>query len=229
MDLRRRAALGLLAWLAGYIVLIALVPRALPVDTAREVVSASAAQGYNTPAAYWLALLWSLTIITVSAIFERRARFVTPGHSAATPRGQLVPIELIFVFVAFVLAYFPTFVVRYGPYYEDTLFVTALFRMACGQAPFRDFEFLYGPLMLYPIWEWMKVFGVSMESYFGFVAIQEGLQFAVLMAALQLTVKNRRHRYLIFILLAPFLVNTLLGPNWGAMFICGISAINGDC
>ena len=212
-----QTAFVFLGWLAGYIILIHFVPRAIPTESATAIVSAAAAQGYNAPVAYWVALIWSVIIIAVSAVWARKSQAAAPDPVAPPARGRLIPLELLIVFGIFVLAYFPAFLARYGPFNEDEGFIMVLFRMACGQVPFRDFEFLYGPLMLYPMWGWTKIFGVSMESYFGFIALQEGLQFALLMAVLQLTVKDRWWRYCIFLLLLPFLVNTLLGPNWSAL------------
>jgi len=86
--------------------------------------------------------------------------------------------------------------------------------MECGQVPYRDFEFLYGPLMIHTARAWIRVFGFSMSSYFSYLAILEGLQFAVLIGVLQVVVPERRHRYAVFLLLLPFLFDTLLGLNW---------------
>ena len=184
-----------------------------------EVVSAAAAQGYNTKAAFWCAFLWSLAIIGGSVVLAWRARAPEAIQTGApTPTlGRLRWPELAIVFAVFAFAYFALFLARTGPFIEDQYFLTSISRMNCGQIPFRDFEFLYGPLMIVPLRAWSQVFGVSMTSYYSALALLEGLQFALLMGVLQLFIPDRRQRTIVFLLLLPFLINTLMGLNWNGM------------
>jgi hypothetical protein len=202
------AALGAFA---GYVVLLVTVPRWIPMHVPPDVVSAAAAQGYNTEAAYWLTLAWSLAIVAGAALIGRRSS--APAPTEAPPPGRLKWIELGVVFLVGVLAYFPVFMARGGTYSEDQYFLTILQRMGCGQLPYRDFDYSYGPLMIYPVWGWSRIFGVSMVSYYAFVALYQGLQLALLMGALQLFIADRWRRYLAYLLLLPFLVNSLMGLN----------------
>ncbi|MDI3337224.1 hypothetical protein QKW60_12465 [Defluviimonas aestuarii] len=210
----RRLTIAVAVGLAGYVVSLGLLPRLIQANPTTEVVSAALALGYNAPLAYSVALIWSLTVITAAAFWGRTASAV-PEESPGC--GRLVAWELLAVFALFFLAYFPLFLARYAPLTEDHGFITALFRMACGQVPFRDFEFLYGPAMIYSLWWWGQAFGVSVTSYFSFLAVQEAVQFTLLMAVLQLAIADRRRRYLVFLLLLPFLFDTLLGVNWSAL------------
>lgn len=210
----------------GFLVLLVVIPRLVPTSTG--VVSAAAVDGYNTEAAFWTALLWSLLVIFTFAMLQHlrlraTSHIGTPANEASTSLvgearpGSLAWRELLAVFTLFALAYFPFFLARYGPYMEDIIFISALDRMDCGQLPYRDFAFVYGPLMIYPVWAWSQVFGVSMVSYYGFLALIEGAQFALLMGVLQYFIPQRRQRYWVFLLLLPFLFDTLLGLNYNGM------------
>jgi hypothetical protein len=216
---QRVPILTALGFFAGYVVLLVLIPRWVPITLHAQTVSAAAAQGYNTQAAYWSALLWSVVIVAASAVLANSAdrRVASTEGTQVESLARLRVGELAMVIALFALAYFPLFLARYGPYGEDQYFLTALSRMSCGQLPYRDFDFPYGPLMIYPLWAWSQLFGVTMTSYYSFLAILEGAQFALLMGALQLFLPNRRHRYLVFLLLLPFLFNTLMGLNWNGM------------
>ncbi|MGQ0734412.1 MAG: hypothetical protein ACT4QD_12235 [Acidobacteriota bacterium] len=223
MSIRFTHQEGLIA-LAAYVSLVAalvVVPRWFSVDTA--VLSAAAVEGYSTVAAFWTVVVWSLLVV---AIFSRRHRTRAPAIDRSSAGNQvlhdqpttgiLVWGEIALVFVLFALAYCPLFLARYAPYSEDIYFLTALGRMECGQIPYRDFGFLYGPSMIYLLWGWAQVFGVGWVSYYGVLALFEGLQFAVLMGVLQYLVPERRRRYLVFLVLLPFLFNHLFGLNYNA-------------
>lgn len=212
---------------AAYIALVAalpVVPRWIPADTIG--VSAAAADGYNTAAAFWTVLVWAALVIATFAWRQRRsagngaAVSPAPGsepHDGAAGRRNVRWGEIAAVFVLASLAYFPLVLAPYAPFSEDMYFLTALGRMECGQVPYRDFGFLYGPSMIYLLRGWSQAFGVSLASYYGFLALFEGLQFAVLMAVLQRLVPGRRERYAVFLLLLPFLFNNLFGLNYNGV------------
>lgn len=204
-----------IAFYLGFVVLLLTLPYWIAPDPG--LISAAAADGYNTEVAYWGLLAWSLLGVLVFALRGQgkepeRAGGIGPGSTA-----RLHGLELALVFGLFAAAYFPPFLARYGPFGEDQYFLTSLHRMACGQVPYRDFGFLYGPLMLYPAWGWSQLFGLSMHSYYAFLALVEGLQFALVAGVLQLFLPRRRDRALAFLLLLPFLFDTLLGLNWNGM------------
>ena len=204
-----------------------IVPRIFPTSGA-DVISVGAAVGYNTSAAFWTVLVWFALAITLFALPTLSKKSgnggvsVPANKSVHAPRnsklsGRLNWAEIICVFFIFALAYLPFFLARHGPYMEDIYFLVALQRMECGQLPYVDFAFLYGPLMIYPLWGWCQLFGTSMVSYFGFLSLVEGLQFATLMGLLQYFIPERNKRYWVFLLLLPFLFNTLLGLNYNGL------------
>jgi len=222
--LRHRESLFALAFYAGFVPLLVFVPRWLRSDA--DGLTSAAADGYNSSAGFFSALAWSIFGVIVFAI-RHRHRHPPAGESQSSQQSGDVPsaagflargwsrwAEILIVFAIFSAAYFPSFLARYAPYSEDQYFFATLHRMECGQVPYRDFAFLYGPLMIYPAWAWVQIFGFSMVSYFSYLAILEGLQFAVLIGVLQAVVPKRRYRYAVFLLLLPFLFDTLLGMNW---------------
>lgn len=213
---RLLASVAFAVLVAGLLV----VPRLVP-PTSTVGISAAAAHGYNTAAAFWTVLVWSVLLVGTFAWRARRTAPIdrTDDGAKEVPDGRgdggtLDWRELGAVFVLFAFAYCPVFLARYAPYSEDVHFLTALGRMECGQLPYRDFGFLYGPLMIYLPWGWSQLFGVGLVSYYSFLALFEGLQVAALMAVLQRLVPARRERYVVFLLLLPFVFNNLFGLNY---------------
>jgi hypothetical protein len=215
---------GLLA-AAAFVVLVAglvFIPRLVPAPVAVNI-SAAAARGYNTAAAFWTVLVWSVLVVAAFAwrASLRASHELIDGSNDVLARrsdaGALDWRELAAVFVLFALAYCPVFLARYAPYSEDVHFLTALGRMECAQRPYRDFGFLYGPLMIYLPWGWSRIFGAGLLPYFSFLALFEALQLAGLMAVLQRLVPSRRERYVVFLLLLPFVFNNLFGLNYSGV------------
>jgi hypothetical protein len=215
----RRAAVSALALYGALAVSLVTVPRLVP--PVPGVVSAAAVAGYNTNAAFWTVLIWALLVVVIFTLLPDRPADPAPTSSGVSrPAGrQWRPDwrELLAVFAVFSLACFPWFLARYGPYIEDTGFLAILNRMSGEQLPYRDFNFLYGPLMIYPASAWMQAFGFSMASYYAYLALLEGLQFTLLAGVLQFLVPQRRERWIVFLILLPFLFNTLLGLNYNGM------------
>lgn len=205
------------AVLAGYAVLLVTVP----VAAAGGEGTAAQGVGYDGAKAYACALAWSLVSLGALALLARgpAAPAADGGQAAVAPflSRRAAWIERGVVFAVFAGLYFPPFLARNGPYVEDGYFLAVLARMRAGQVPYADFEFLYGPLMIVPLSAWTAVAGLSLKSYYAFVAVVEGLQFAALMALLQRFVPDRRRRWAVFLLLTPLLFNTLLGLNWNAL------------
>ena len=204
---------SLVAFLLGYVVLLVTLPSWIPPSS--EVFSAAAVEGYNTGVAYLSVLIWSIAGMVFFA--KRKSVEPLPVSEQDTELGRLIWWELAVVAILFSAAFYPEFLARYAPYGEDQYFLAALHRMSCGQIPYKDFEFTYGPLMLFPIWEWMEVFGVSATSYFSMLSLAEGLTFAAVLAVLQLFIRDRRYRFLAFLILFPFLFNTLLGFSYNGL------------
>lgn len=113
--------------------------------------------------------------------------------------------------------YFPPFLARYGPYGEDQYFLSALLRERVGQQPYLDFEFIYGPLLIFPIARWFDWFGYSMHAYYWFLALVEALTFGGAAYALARALPDRRARWVAVGVLLILLVNDNLGLSWIAL------------
>jgi len=128
--------------------------------------------------------------------------------------GRAPPLLLVGVFILLLLVYFPPFLAKSGPFIEDQIHLGALHRMIGGQMPYRDFEFLYGPLMLYVPWVWTKVFGYDLMAFYSFIALLEAVSFTILTAIVWRLVRDPRRRVFVLVVVAALAFNALVGPNW---------------
>jgi len=210
--------------LLGYVVALVWIPALVP--PVAGVASAAAVEGYSNPAAYRGAMIWSLAVLLLLAYIGRRWKEPAPQESGASMTGAAAPggsVPLwarpvggaVAVGVLFLLAYFPPVLSRSGPFVEDSLMLSVLHRMAAGQIPYTDFEFLYGPLLIYPAHWWMQVFGYSMGSYYGFYSLVQAVGFGLLAwVLLRLWRSAPAKGWLSLLVLTPFFLDTLLGINW---------------
>ncbi len=201
-----------LLWL-GYVGLLIGVPVVFPPDASLPNVAARS--GYNTNVAYLTVAVWTLVGLGYCAFVGRRQVPVEPGPrlDAASPQ-RWAWSECLVAAAAALVVYWPPFLARYAHYSEDSFFMSVLGRMDCGQRPYRDFEFLYGPLMIYPAHAWLTAVGFSMQNYYWCLAVLQGLLFAVVMRVSQAHLPDRRTRYLAFALLSALLFDSLLGLNY---------------
>ncbi|MEZ5895809.1 MAG: hypothetical protein R3C40_00865 [Parvularculaceae bacterium] len=202
--------------LAGYVVALGVAPYWLPPDAGAPNVAAKL--GYNISFAYIMMLAWTVFAVVVISLWGG----VNAGSGAASSDGAKSPaysqlsarIEVAIIFIGIFAAYFPFFLARRGDFIEDKYFLNALWRMQCGDVPYKDFEFLYGPLMIYPAHVWTSIFGFSLKSYYALYALLQAGLFAVLALVLQRYLPQRRIRYVAFLVLLPLLFDTLLGINY---------------
>ena len=205
------------------VILLAVVPTLVPPDP--NLPNVAALRGYNIDLAWILIFLWAVLTILAASLIR-----LTPATAPDTPICKPVPAlrrwaERLVVTLPALLLYWPAALARFGPHVEDTYFLTALHRISCGQAPYRDFEFLYGPLMIAPA-------GILMGDVFSplpYYALYAGLQAAlllVIMALLQRLIPQTGKRWLVFVLLLPFWFDVLLGLNWiGWRYLAALVAI----
>lgn len=212
----RHAALLWSLALLGLVPVLAWIPSAFPPSPPAE--TAAAVEGYNTALAYWCAVGYVALAALASLMIALRSPEdrILVQEEGERPAGRLRPIELALVFLGCLLIYNPYFLSRYGPYVEDAYFLTPVLRMHTGQIPYADFEFLYGPLMLYPLFHWTRVFGYSLFSYYAYLALLEAAFFTTLAGVLQLLLPDRRRRWILFLLFGALFLNTLLGLNYDA-------------
>lgn len=208
-------------WLAGAVLVafgVALGIAPYHTRTAAGSSSAAALSGYDNVLAYWLVVGIGLAVVAGLAVASRRGAVSIPAggwpeRHEGLPGRRRNRGALLLVAVASALLYCPFFLARYGPYREDSYFLTALHRMQGGQIPYIDFESLYGPLMLYVPHAWMEVVGYSMTSYFGFLALLEVATMIWLLTIVQRNVQGRLSRLVAFGVMAVFLIDVLLGPS----------------
>lgn len=223
---RRRPAvapellLGLAAF-AGLLPLLVYGPQHFGVPS--DVVSAAAAEGYSGRGAYLLAAGW-LGVTVVAAAWQRRresreayasgaaAAAVEPAGGGGAGAWWVAGVAGLVM----VVAYFPPFLAATGPFIEDQIHLTALHRMLGGQRPYVDFEFLYGPLMLYLAAGWTYVFGYSLLSFYWYVAMLEAIQLAIMVAVIWWLIPERRWRVVALLVVGGLILNALVGPNWSA-------------
>lgn len=213
----RRYALAALAVLAGYLVVLGIVPYWAPPEA--DLPNVAARLGYNVSLAYTLTLAWTalcgLALVAVAFFGVLRAPESAGQGSpslAERPGRLLLEAGLLVAIVFF--AHFPPFLARVMEFIEDDYFLHALFRMQCGDLPYRDFEYLYGPLSIVPAHWWMNLFGYSGQSYYALVAVLQASFFGLLYLVISRYGLPRLYRYAAFLLLVPFLLDFLLGLNY---------------
>ena len=192
-----------LIWI-GLIVLLGVVPWHLPTDPTLP--NSAAILGYNVSAAYWLLAGWTVICFVVLACFSRHSAAQTPGNSTSRtgPGIGLRWAERALVASAILIAYWPAAIARFGKHVEDAYFLTALQRMGCGELPYVDFEFLYGPLMIVPAYLWIEAFGFSMTTYYAYYALLQVTLFVLIITLLQHFIFEAWRRWLVFFLLLGF-------------------------
>ncbi|WP_420587420.1 hypothetical protein [Ruegeria sp.] len=179
------------------------------------VISTAQAEGYNNRAAHLITILW--IAVTVAGVWGL-SRGADPLPLAAEPSrakpGWASTLLLPFlVCVAIAFVYFPPALAPSGPYFEESIHLTTIHRMLNGDVPYQDFEFLYGPLMLYPAYWWTKLTSFSLTPFYSYVLMLELLVMLALLIAIQVHIASFWGRLGAFLLLSSLYFNTMLGPN----------------
>ena len=207
--------------LLGFGVLLVTVPRFFATDP--SVLSAASEQGFNTNAAFLVALTWSIAVLVMAGLLLGKR-----GWSAASENGD-VPVAdwradgrpffltLVIVVGVIAIAYFPPFIARYGPYQEDAIFLNLLHRMDGGMQPYRDFEFLYGPMMIAPVVWLTQLTGYNTLTYYTYYAVLECAVGAVLVWWAFRRIPKPTERYVAIIVLLALLLNPFLGLNYNGL------------
>ncbi|WP_170765250.1 hypothetical protein [Ruegeria lacuscaerulensis] len=202
--------------LASFILVLPLIvwlPQAF--GHAPGVISTAQAEGYNNRIAHITTVLWIFFTVTGVWVLSRGAEFSprSPAQSASKSGWAATLLLPLLVFIAIVFAYFPPALAPSGPFFEESIHLTALHRMLGGDVPYQDFEFLYGPLMLYPAYWWTKLTSFSLVSFYTYVMILELLVMLALLIPIQTYISSFWARLGAFLLLSSLYFNTMLGPN----------------
>ncbi len=180
------------------------------------IMSAAGAEGYNNQVAYLLSLAW-IIVGTAGAWFLSRGAESpanpAPGPIVDWPTMTFKRTFIFLVTLAVCLLYFPFALAKKGPMLEECIHLTAIQRMLGGDIPYQDFEFLYGPLMLYPAYWWVSLTSFSLTAFYFYVAGLELLVFLLLLRPFQKLIPSPWLRLGAFLLLASLCFNTMLGPN----------------
>jgi hypothetical protein len=197
------------------------VPRLFPTDP--SVLSVASEAGFSTVAAYRLALLWMAGVVAAGWLLARGDRAgAAAGAGNVAPvsgpaRGAWESAELAIVAALVLLAFWPPFLAVRAPYVEDSNFLVALQRMHQGQLPYRDFEYLYGPLMLAPAHWFLQLTGFSARHYYAWLAVLEVLVAVAVVRWAQRVVVGRLARLAVVAVLLALLMNPLLGLNYNGV------------
>ncbi|HAI97507.1 MAG: hypothetical protein CL865_03505 [Cycloclasticus sp.] len=227
MNFRSNHLIILTFWF-GYVILLSFLPEAFPPDATLPNVAAHL--GYNIKLAYLVIAVWSVFGFLFFAIANTREWISwkterTPSIDSCDKKNTVslkkcwLSCLTVGSLVAFI--YWPAFLARYGSYIEDQYFMNVLLRMQSGQIPYRDFEFLYGPLMIYLGHYWINIVGYSLQSYYSLLVCLQVSFFIIALLLFQYHIRDFRERYLAFLLFALFSFDSLLGLNyigWRIMF-----------
>lgn len=207
------AYLALLAgsvWLA-FIAGLSVFPMLYPPDPGLP--NAAAALGYNIPVAYLTFLgIAGFAGLWIAYLGPTLPNAPSPPSDEETP-AWLLSTERLGLLSVIALAFWPPAMARFGPHIETDYAIQALWRIACGQAPYTDFEFLYGPLLIGLAQAWIALTGFSMLSYYTFFMLLQLLLFGTLLLVFQAHIRTPWKRYLALLLVLPFLFDTLVGLN----------------
>lgn len=224
MGMRLWLALALI--MSGYLVALGVLPWWMPTDASAPNVAAQV--GYDISAAFIFTALWSIIAVGVSALLVQGVA-VPAGDVRPDPGGVSIRqrwVEFGVIGLGLLALYWPPATARFAHGLEEDYFLTSLFRIACGETPFADFEFLYGPLMIGLVSSWIEVFGFSRVAYFSFYTVQMLVVWGCVIALLQHAITDTRRRWVAYLLLAPFLLDFLNGLNWTSFrFIWAFFAI----
>ncbi|MCB2130516.1 MAG: hypothetical protein KDE03_15960 [Rhodobacteraceae bacterium] len=182
---------------------------------ATDAVSQAVEAGYSNRIAYLVAVLW-MGAVLVGAFGFARGGAVAAATTAALPvrpRGKTGLVLPALIVLTILVLFFPPAQALTGPRLEESIHLNAIHRMRSGDVPYRDFEFLYGPLMLYPAYWWTNVFGWSLDAYYSYIAMLELLVMLALSVPVLRHFRNLATRLAIYLLLSGFYFNALLGPN----------------
>jgi hypothetical protein len=208
-GLTQKAAIR--TWLAATLALFLVfwLPYHVPVQPA---VSDSYLFGFSNKAFEGLLLLF----VAVLVISERDLALGLPGRGASAP----IPRRILFgvlAAVAVICAGMYLLTRGLSGYDESRYLIDRVRLLAEGRTPYREFEFAYGPLLLYGPLAIARIFGIGIESgYYAFWTLTSTLGYYLLYETINridFPCGRKRTIFLVFSLgVMPGLLNT--GANY---------------
>ena len=190
-----------------------------------SILSASALAGFNNSVAYvCYVLALCLLAFTLAGRFSAPVAFLRV--SASRPLFTVPPLPVIGVMIGYVGLFDVSYRLTHGFVFAEALyFQDAAYRVQAGATPFVDFNFFYGPLLVYPTALLSHYLGLQAGYATYYVASYlAGLYFLyILFAAL---IEDRRWAIGWFLLFAVGFINPITGLNYTfARFLLPVVAL----
>lgn len=180
---------------------VCLLPYAFPPST--FIKGASYEVGFNNTVAYlWYILFLWVPVLALTRMFSGISGRVPP---ISAPTITFVPTPLVWATIALHALMFAGLYAYKGRFVfaEALYFQTLIYRMTLGDIPYLDFDFFYGPAMLYP--------GYLLAPYLG-VEAAYGLYFgATYLAGL----------YLVYLAVSAAISDSKAVDRWFLLFAIG--------
>ena len=171
--------------------------------------SLSARVGFNNKAAVVI-MLAGLVLVTLVRIALRQTLVFAsdPAQPQAIPTWLLLCATSGVTIQVLCIAWVTDGSSYYG---EETYFLNRLLHLQAGHVPYRDFEFAYGPALLYPAFWFERVFGLSPHfAYSTLMWVFDVAGVLVLWALFRFAQREHRLRSVSFVvLLTGFVLSAL--------------------
>lgn len=211
------------AWLgAGVFASVFLLPWLVPMPKT-QIFSESMAVGFSNRVAMVALGVGALLMVAVAARITRRSGSGFDGFITSEPEERLSRNLVIAAVVLTVLAVIAEGILLGNrPHGDGSYFIDRLMLMSAGQTPYADFEFSYGPLLIYApwvIWQSLAGLGVGVHAaYYAWVALCYAAAVGVTAYVLNRVRMSQVLRSLLFLLIVTMtLLNPTLGVNYSAV------------
>jgi len=180
--------------------------------SASAMLSASSLAGFNNSLAYW----WYVLALAVVACGVAARSEGPPSLPTLTTRPLFgaPPLAVVLIMTGHVALFAALYWAGRGFVFAEALyFQDVTYRVLAGAVPFVDFNFFYGPLLLYPSVLLSHYFGVSAGYAVAYVLTYLGGLYCVYLVLAAL-IQDRRAAVLWFGLFAIGFFNPILGLNY---------------
>lgn len=182
--------------------------------------------GFNNSVAIMALLLGLISIGAIAQVSRLRGRFLSPAHpvilaNAARPQDRVSRVLIIISGVLTVATVVTTAVFFWShPFGDSAYFVDRLLYLVNGSRFYLDFEFAYGPLMLYPpyvLWLLIRPLGGGIYlAYYMFMGAWHLLGIGMLVYTVNRLDLSRALRNALVASAVPVMIFCIptIGPNY---------------